>query len=338
MTNYRRLNFFRRSPRCWGLVLLTSLLMWAGAPSVSGEEASDIPDTCYLFSYFIGNGADGLHLAWSGDGLTWEALNEGKSYLQPRVGKSKLMRDPCIIRQPDGTFHMVWTDSWDSRTIGYASSKDLMHWSEQTAVPVMEHEPGAKNCWAPEIVFDPVKQRFMVFWATTIPEKFTETWADGRDDNNHRIYVATTKDFETWTPTELFFDPGFNCIDSTLVGWEGKVYMIFKDERKVPTPMKNLRLAVARTHAGPYELVDAPITPANEWVEGPTTLRVGDYVYLYFDAYTRHHYGGLRSKDLKTWEDVTDQLTFPKGIRHGTALKVPGEVVRGLMDASRQAP
>ena len=93
--------------------------------------------TAYLFSYFINDSRDGLHLAYSYDGLNWTALNGGKSYLLPVVGKDKLMRDPSICQAPDGTFHMVWTSSWTDRIIGYASSRDLIHWSEQRVIPVM---------------------------------------------------------------------------------------------------------------------------------------------------------------------------------------------------------
>ncbi len=88
-------------------------------------------DSVYLFSYFINNGEDGLHLAWSEDGLSWKALNNNQSFLKPEVGKDKLMRDPCIIQTPDGIFHMVWTLSWGEKGIGYARSMDLMNWSEQ---------------------------------------------------------------------------------------------------------------------------------------------------------------------------------------------------------------
>ncbi len=77
-------------------------------------HAADVPENAYLFSYFINNGEDGLHLAWSADGLKWQALNDGKSFLKPDVGKSKLMRDPCVNTGPYGTFHMVWT-SFPSR-------------------------------------------------------------------------------------------------------------------------------------------------------------------------------------------------------------------------------
>ena len=45
----------------------------------------------YLFSYFVGNGEDGLHLAFSIDGLNWEALKSNSSFLTPKVGIDKLM-------------------------------------------------------------------------------------------------------------------------------------------------------------------------------------------------------------------------------------------------------
>jgi hypothetical protein len=306
--------------------LLTSA--FAAAPAAAAPE---VPATCYLFTYFLDNGQDGLHLAWSPDGLKWSALKDGKSLLTPQVGDSKLMRDPCVTQGPDGTFHMVWTDGWAGSSIGYASSEDLITWSAQKALPVMAHEPTVKNCWAPEIIYDAKWKRFMIFWASTIPGRFPATELAGRNDNNHRIYATTTRDFVEFTPTKLFFDPGFNCIDATLVPFDGRAVMIFKDETKVPTAMKNLRLATAATLAGPYEVAREPINPPGSWVEGPSALKVGDEVILYFDAYTKHHYAALASRDLKHWRDVTKDLVMPKGIRHGTAFEVSGEVVKKLL-------
>jgi beta-xylosidase len=241
------------------------------------------------------------------------------------------MRDPCVTTGPDGTFHMVWTDSWTGGTIGYASSKDLVAWSVQKSLPVMAQEPTVKNCWAPEIIFDGKTKRFTIFWASTIPGRFPETQFEGRNDNNHRIYATTTSDFETFSPTKLFFDPGFNAIDSTILSFNGNAVMIFKDESKHPKPMKNLRIAIASEAAGPYQLEERPVNPPGSWVEGPSALKVGNEVILYFDAYTKHHYAALKSTDLKSWTDVTKDLVMPKGIRHGTAFEVPGEVVKQLM-------
>lgn len=294
--------------------------------------APEVPEKCYLFSYFLDNGQDGLHLAWSADGLKWSAIKDGKSLLTPQVGNSKLMRDPCVTQGPDGTFHLVWTDSWNGNSIGYASSKDLLTWSAQKALPVMAHEPTVKNCWAPEIIYDAKWQRFMIFWASTIPGRFPATELAGKNDNNHRIYATTTSDFAEFSPTKVFFDPGFNCIDATLLPFAGKAVMIFKDETKVPTAMKNLRLATSATLAGPYETAPEPLNPPGSWVEGPSALKVGDEVIVYFDAYTKHHYAALATRDLKHWREVTKDLVMPKGIRHGTAFEVPREVLKKLLE------
>jgi hypothetical protein len=65
-----------------------------------------------------------------------------------------LMRDPWLGQGPDGTWHMLWTWGWSAKKmggtlkIGYASSKDLIHWSPQRALYVMENEPTARNLWA----------------------------------------------------------------------------------------------------------------------------------------------------------------------------------------------
>ena len=126
----------------------------------AGKPAT-VPQVAYLFSCFINNGEDGLHLAWSADGLNWPALNGGKSYITPKVGESKLMRDPCLVLCPDGMFRMVWTTSWGGRTIGYASSKDLITWSEQQAIPVGEADK-TDNCWAPELFYVEVAKQYII--------------------------------------------------------------------------------------------------------------------------------------------------------------------------------
>ncbi len=240
---------------------LRSLILGINTMLAATALAAELPEKAYLFSYFINNGEDGLHLAWSADGLKWQALNEGKSFLKPEVGKSKLMRDPCITTGPDGTFHMVWTDSWDSGTIGHASSKDLITWSAQKDLAVMAHEPSTRNCWAPEIVFDAKDKQFRIFWASTVPGKFPETEHGGQNDLNHRMYSTTTKDFVSFTPTTLYFDPGHNVIDSTLTEFRGNTVMIYKDETKVPEAKKNLKFATTPSPAGPFKPVPGDITP-----------------------------------------------------------------------------
>ncbi|TAK94395.1 MAG: glycosyl hydrolase [Verrucomicrobia bacterium] len=311
--------------------LISLLAVWPlflfGADTNQTSTAA-VPPKAFLFSYFTGNGEDGLHLAWSRDGCKWEALNDGKSFLTPEVGESKLMRDPCLLRAPDGVFHMVWTTAWKGKTIGYASSRDLVHWSAQQAIPVMAHERGALNCWAPEIIWDEKRGEFLIFWATTITGKFPETAGTGDDQYNHRIYSTTTKDFKTCSPAKLFYEPGFNVIDATMLRAQGKFYLIVKDETRNP-PKKHLRMASSADVAGPYENLSAPFT--RDWVEGPSALQVGDEYLVYFDAYRDRRYEAMRSRDLKTWENINDKISFPRGVKHGTALAVPGSIVEALL-------
>ena len=299
------------------------------ALSMATEARAD-----FLFTYFTKNGEDGLHLATSRDGFRWGRLNDGKSYLTPQVGRAKLMRDPCVVRGPDGTYHMVWTSGWNENNIGYASTRDFVQWSEQKEIPVMAHEPTVRNSWAPEIVSDEKRGEFLLFWASTIPGRFTETASSSESDYNHRMYCTTTKDFATFTPTRLFFDPGFSVIDATFLTANGRHYLIFKDETRNP-PRKHLQVAESTDLHGPFSKPSPPFTPAGLWVEGPTAVKVGGDYVVYFDAYQTKHYGAMRSRDLRTWEDVTPKLVLPDEgtpvrMRHGTVIEVPAELVTRL--------
>ncbi|MDZ4707945.1 MAG: glycoside hydrolase family 43 protein [Saprospiraceae bacterium] len=282
----------------------------------------------YLFSYFKGNGEDGLHLATSKDGLQWTSLNNDQSFLIPVTGKDKLMRDPCIIQDKKGTFQMVWTVSWNEKGIGYASSKDLIHWTNQQYLPVMEQEAEARNCWAPEITYDPKNKTYMIYWATTIPGRFPLTESNKENKYNHRMYYTTTSDFIHFSKTALLYDHGFNVIDATIVPVDNKYVMFLKDETSDP-PQKNIRTAISYELTGPYTLPSKPIT-GEYWAEGPTAIKIKKYWYVYFDKYRDHQYGAVRSIDLLHWEDVSDQVYFPAGVRHGTVFKVSVRFVESL--------
>ncbi|VXA97187.1 glycoside hydrolase family 43 protein [Massilia sp. 9I] len=311
------------------LTTLAGAVLSGCLPLVSTGEKQ-----AYLFAYFTGNGGDGLHLAASSDGYQWEALRGGASFLVPSVGKSKLMRDPSLVRGPDGLFHMVWTSGWNDQGIGYASSPDLLHWSPQRALPVMAHEPGALNAWAPEIFYDRQRGHYLILWSSTIPGRFPETDGQSEEKYNHRIYATTAQDFNSFTPTRLYYDPGFSVIDATLTHAFGRDWLLVKDETRHP-PKKHLRVAPAARFDGPFGALGAPITPSGLWSEGPSVLQVGDEVIVYYDAYTAGHYGAMRTRDMVNWEDVTAKLRFPgagtkQRVRHGTAFAVPSALVERL--------
>jgi len=142
------------------------------------------------------------------------------------------------------------------------------------------------------------------------------------------MYCVTTPDFKTFSKTELFYNQGFNVIDGTLIKENNKYVLFLKDETKTP-PQKNIRIATSNKLTGNYSKPTAQIT-GNYWAEGPTPLKIGDSWIVYFDKYMNHAMGAVRSKDLKNWEDISDQVSFPDGTRHGTVFKVTGELFQKL--------
>jgi len=310
---YRYFEYMKRIQPITGFPLL-ALMMINMISACKTTEPSG-----YLFAYFKGNGEDGLHLAHSADGFHWKALHGDSSFLTPAAGVDHLMRDPCIIQGGDGQYHMVWTVSWNERGIGYASSPDLINWSPQKYIPVMEEEPTARNCWAPEIYFDSPSGTYLIYWATTIPGRFPETDSLGDSGYNHRMYCTTTRDFVYFTPTRLFYDPGFNVIDATIRHIDHQYVMFLKNETLLPEAEKNIRMATSDSLMGPYSPASPPIS--GHWVEGPTAIHLDTGWIVYFDRYQEHRMGAILSPDLKHWVDVSDRLVFPEGTRHGTVFR-----------------
>jgi hypothetical protein len=327
------------------LVALFAALAGVACSSSSSSSTAEGPAPLnpsqgqrYLFSYFKGNGEDGLHLAYSEDGLAWRALNDDKPYFHPSVGKEKLTRDPSIVRGPDGMYHMVWTAGWNEQGFGYAESRDLITWTNERYVPVMSHEPTAMNTWAPEIFYDSLRSRYQIFWASTIPGRFPGDSVGGGGKYNHRLYYTTTKDFRTFAPTKLLYDHGFSVIDADIMKDGTRYVMFLKDERERPKAEKNIRIAYAERPDGPWSQATRPIT-GDYWAEGPTVLRVNDEWILYFDRYRDHRYGAIASSDLASWEDVTGYLAMPDGMRHGTAFAVPrADAERLIANERRMTP
>jgi len=328
-------------------VALTLLGLAAGLVSTLAQ-ATNADAPVYLFSTFKEGDQDGLRFAFSYDGYHWS--NVPGLFLKARVGEKPIMRDPSIVRGPDGTWHLVWTSAWRGNNgFGYAHSKDLVHWSEQQFIPVMAHEPTVCNVWAPELFYDDKERQFVICWASTIPGRFPDHLE--AYTNNHRMYFTTTRDFRAFTPTKLFLDPGFSVIDCQIVkvgqafqpagsldfpvrssrstgdskvantgGLESPPYpdyvLILKDNTR---PERNIRVAFGDTPFGPWRDISPPFT--DKLTEGATTLKLGDDWLIYFDSYGTKNYGAVRTHDFKSFTNISSEMSFPEGLKHGTIFK-----------------
>ena len=300
--------------------LLCFAWLWCLVLSV---EAKDI----YVSTSFHEPATEGLRFIYSCDGVKWDSIQG--VFLRPEVGAQRVMRDPSIVKGPDGTFHQVWTSSWrGDRGFGYSSSKDLIHWTVQRFIPT-GMDTITVNTWAPELFYDDVKRQFMIVWASCVPGKFPDYQEDHK--NNHRLYYMTTKDFKKFSRTQLFYDPGFSAIDATLVKRGSKDYvMVVKDNSR---PMRNIKVAFAKSPYGPWSDASEPFTET--FTEGPSTAKVGDWWYIYYDSYRHKIYGSHRTKDFKTFQDQTGTVSFPVGHKHGTVFMAEEQLVEGLVKYNR---
>jgi len=287
------------------------------------------PARCYLFAYYLRDGKFGLRLAYSMNGYWWEPLAEGRSFLRPRIGQERVIRDPFLFRDPNGLFRLVWTMGLSEKAIGYASSTNLLDWSEQRALPVMAGEPDAVHCWAPETFWDAPSEQYVVFWTSAIAKKTRED-----EELPDRIYATTTKDFETFTQTRLLYDAGSGgAKDPTLTFANGKYYLWYIRHND-----RRLMVASGANPLGPFDNPHSPVSLAQ--VAGPTFFRLGSQyaLILQFLSAERHlgvRFGVFTSPDLQHWEDKSSATAFPSDGNQGSVLEISGETTRELVKAGR---
>ena len=277
----------------------------------------------YMFTSFHEPANEGLRMLYSKDGYHWKSIDS--IYLKPLIGNDKIMRDPSMLQGPDGLFHLVWTTEWKGGNgFGYASSKDLIHWSEQQYIPVMKHEPTVKNVWAPELFYDDENKEYIIVFASCIPNRFEKGIED--ENNNHRLYYTTTKDFKTFTDTKLFFDPKFSSIDAVIVKRQKDDYvLVLKDNTR---PNRNIKVAFSNHAVGPYANVSEAFT--EKFTEGPAVAKVKNGWLIYYDVYQKKKFGASYTKDFTTFVNADSLISIPEGHKHGTVFMADKKILKAL--------
>ena len=203
--------------------------------------------SAYLFVHFIGDEKtelqEQLYFALSRDGIHWRDLREDGDPVLTWTGGEQGTRDPHIVRDPRGGFHIVATDlsiyhrgGWGpncgattngSTGLVIWDSPDLVHWGEPRLVDVASKIPGAGMAWAPEACWDPDREQWIVFWATMTnadaPAGTPEAALGNELGDRTNMYYATTKDFRSFSDPVKWIDRRNDIIDTTMLrdedGW-----------------------------------------------------------------------------------------------------------------------
>ncbi|MFE6620058.1 glycoside hydrolase family 43 protein [Streptomyces sp. NPDC057740] len=204
-------------------ILLAACLLFTSQALLTPDRAA-AADPGYLMTHFIGEGSNNqqIYFSYSTDGLKWTDLNGGGIALRSTVG-TKGVRDPALVRSPDGSKYWIiatdlciscgqsWSDAINngSRNLVVWESTDLINWSQPWLLNVAGAIPDGRNASAPEAIWDPASNDYVLYWATNVP-------LDGK--TKHRIYYAHTSDFRTTTTPQTYIErPGTQEIIDTQI-------------------------------------------------------------------------------------------------------------------------
>ncbi|MBE5922726.1 MAG: 1,4-beta-xylanase [Lachnospiraceae bacterium] len=286
----------------------------------------------YLFVHFTDEHAEGeqIYFALSKDGLHYEDLHGGKPFLRLDIGEMGV-RDPFILRGVHGEgFFIIGTDlriangkGWGvaqyegSRNLVIWHSNDLLHWSEPKLVEV--GIPTAGCVWAPEAVYDEVRDAYMIFFASMVKEE-TDT------EPKQKIYTVYTKDFIEFTKAEKYIERENHVIDTTMIYEGGKYYRYSKDETT-----KRILCDCGEQLHGEFAQVSSDVLENLPGVEGPIIFPLGEKKWcLMVDRFaTGGGYLPLITEDLASGKfRILDESEYDMDEikkRHGSILVITDE-------------
>jgi predicted GH43/DUF377 family glycosyl hydrolase len=278
--------------------------------------------TAYLLAYFKDE-THSLYFATSPDGYTFTDVNDGQPVLAGRaVADQKGVRDPHIMRGPDGAFYLSMTDlhifarreglrttDWErpekdygwgnNRNLLLMKSHDLLHWTlaKVDVARLFPRYAKAGNAWAPETIWDPGKRRMMVYFTTRIG-----------NGPNFMVYSYANPAFTTLTtePRKILDYPraDVNVIDADITKVGDRYHMFYVAHEKPG----NIRQAVSRRINAGYAYDPRKVDPEQVAAEAPTLWRrhgTNTYVLMYdvFGA-KPNNMGFAETTDFQTFRNI----------------------------------
>jgi hypothetical protein len=262
------------------------------------------------------------------DPTRWTAVNGGRPVLESTQGMHAV-RDPSIVRSPEGDrFYLVATDlnvdgtaygwqGWDwaqsgaSRYIEVWESTDLRSWSAQRHVLVAPEEAGM--AYAPEAIWDPSIEAYVVYWTSSLYASGTRFTTD-RDDpkgrfpltRNQTLY-STTRDFVTFTPARVMSGrPNHGTLDAVIVRDEKRGdYHRFVSDRTSTGVGTTKYVASCGSEDIYQERATSVLAPPERWtlVAGCITHRTMHTTYAEAPMVVRANPGDARGEGYYLWAD-----------------------------------
>lgn len=271
---------------------------------------------------FMDGGAQDLRYCVSSDGYHFVQVNEGKTILKSTMG-GKILRDPQIIKDKNGIYHLITTNAWAGRSFGMWDSEDLIHWKNERVITVAPEN--ADKTWAPEAIFNEKDDNYVLYWTSSL----------GNDNSSWSIYYATTTDFNTFSEPAILMRSDQIILDANIVKYCGnKYYMFYRYTDQVWRKESDYLLG---SYTNPTLIIDAN-------GEGPFVYKVSDTKWnMVWDYYRENGgwYGLAESENLTDWTWLTtkskpfytEKVSFPLGVRHGSIISITHSEMKKILNA-----
>lgn len=372
MNNARREDSMMRYNGWPAIVMMAASLLWTGGAGAAEPKRAQIVDAvtplhdtkkveekdlqAYLLVYFKDE-THSIYFAVSKDGYSFTDVNAGQPLLLGKdLAEQKGVRDPHILRGPDGAFYMSMTDlhiyarreglratQWErpqneyewgnNRALIFMKSFDLLHWTHSIfRVDKAFPESADIGCaWAPQTLFDPQQGKLMVYYTTRIktgPNFLVYSYAD---DAFTRLVT---------TPAQLFKHPNakINTIDGDITK-AGDKYHLFYVAHEKPG---GLRHAASDQINQGYVYEPQKVDPERVACEAPNVWRrngTNTYVLMYdvFGA-KPNNMGFSETTDFVHYQnlgrfndpDGTMKATNFAGPKHGTVISITNDELKRL--------
>ena len=307
------------------VLMLATSLPFAGLSASAADESSNLPKStsgAYLFAYFRNDAkstnGENIFYAVSKDGYNYESLNGGVPVASASQGTGH-SRDPYIMKAQDGAeykYYMVATDAnttnnYNNTGLHTWGSNDLIHWDE-LANPQFATDKGGGSktitnmCWAPEAIWDPVEEKYMVYFASHE--------ADSAANESAKIYYSYTADFRNFSEKQVLFDPGYGVIDADITPYKNGYVMMYKKEAKSDPGAKKVWYTFKTGKSpsnsdGEYDAANAKIfeSVSTTQAEGPQVFPIsGTSSYgVLVDYFSDGGFGFSYTSDFESYSKIS---------------------------------
>jgi sucrose-6-phosphate hydrolase SacC (GH32 family) len=321
----KAVRFLSKYRKAKGFALILGTLVLAAACSSlgnKGKSTSKEKMSAYLMTYFKDD-THGLYFALSNDGYTFTDVNSGEPVVTgDTIAEQKGIRDPYIMRGNDGYFYVAMTDlhiygkqkgyrdtDWErplelydwgnNRDLVLMKSKDLIHWSHSVLdVNKVYPELNVGCVWAPELIYDEVKGKIMIY--------FTMRQGKGRT----KLYYAYMNDSFTALETapEILFEYQDNTkqiLDADITKFpDGRFCMMYVAQENPG----GIKMAFSDKINTGYVYQPEQVDFEKKSCEAPNVFqRIGENKWvLMYDIFSvnPHNFGFAETTDFKTFTDL----------------------------------